>query len=88
MYLNNIPRNLPFCCFVSFLTVLFKITNVATLDLKVFLWIGASFTNAAVNSNYTKALLGNGWRTLLLQVIQSLKMVLPKNSPNCPIFCS
>ena len=66
---------------ISFIS-LFEIINVELPDSNIFLWIIASVADAAVNPKGIKMLLANGPSTF------PIKGKLPKNRPDCPIFCS
>ena len=59
-------------------------------DSNVFLSIGASIA-AVVNRNGIKILLANGLSTFFIKdniVFSHGSNILPRNSPDCPIFCN
>ena len=76
---------------ISYISSL-EIINVVKADLKTFLWIVPSIAGAAaVNPNGFKTLLANGFSTFPIKenpVFRNIPKSLPKNPPDCPIFCN
>ena len=76
---------------ISFISSL-QIISTVKLDLKIFLWIAASVTNAAtVNPDGIKTLLANGLSTFLIKgspVVNNGPKSLPKDPLGCTILCN
>ena len=76
---------------ISFISSL-GIINVVVPDTNIFLWTAASVADAAgVNPNGIKTLLANGLSTFPIKGnpgSSNAPKSLPKNPPDCPIFCN